>query len=117
MMNSIEALNKLYMACDNDLLYKQSGIMFPTELTKIIQQDLDRLETFNYITIQNVELREENTKLKEAIKIIINKGVNKLILKNTKIFAEYNTIIKHLEYFDELTQKEYKLLKEVFKNE
>lgn len=59
------------------------------------------------------ELREENTKLKNSIKIIINKGVNELFLKNTKIFTEYNKIVKHLEYFNELTQEEYELLKEV----
>lgn len=43
-MDSKKALDKLFMACDNDLLYEQSGIMFATELTNIIEQDLTQLE-------------------------------------------------------------------------
>ena len=62
-------------------------------------------------------LLKENIKLKEVIKIIITKGVNKLFLKNTKTSDDYNKIIKQLEYFDELTQEEYELLKEVLEND
>ena len=82
-MNSKEALNKLYMACDNDLLYEQSGIMFPSELTRIIEQSLDRLEKLEKEnqklknTILSLELdtcipklRQENNDLKKVIKIL-----------------------------------------------
>lgn len=64
-----------------------------------------------------LSLPSENSKLKEVIKIIITKGVNELFLKNTKTSDDYNKIIKQLEYFDELTQEEYELLKEVKENE
>ena len=43
-MNRKEALKKLYNACDNDLLYEQSGILYPNELIEIIEQDLDRFK-------------------------------------------------------------------------
>lgn len=43
-MNSKEALDKLFMVVDEELLYEQCGVIFATELTKVIEQDLDRLE-------------------------------------------------------------------------
>ena len=55
---------------------------------------------------------EENIKLKKVIEILKNKGVQESFLKNTKNVNEYNKAIKHLNYFDELTQEEYELLKE-----
>ena len=53
-------------------------------------------------------------KLKNAIKITINKDVCETLLKNTKTFDGYNQIIRQLGCFDELTQEEYELLKEIF---
>ena len=43
-MKSLEALNKLYMACDSELLYEQCGILFPAVLTDVIEQDLELLQ-------------------------------------------------------------------------
>ena len=43
-MTGKKALSKLCMACDDELLYEQSGIIFPNELYTIIEKDLDRLE-------------------------------------------------------------------------
>lgn len=74
-------------------------------------------ENAKFIILKSLEeLENENIKLKEVIKSIITKGVNELILKNTKTSDNYNKIIKQLEYFDELTQEEYELLKEVLEN-
>lgn len=52
-MTSKEALDKLVIACDNDLLYEQSGILYPNELIEIIEQDLDRLEKINEVWHKN----------------------------------------------------------------
>lgn len=134
-MNSREALEHICKTCDNKscpyIQYEKSRCIY----YGIVKQDLEKLEKLkkeNQVLREKVNhfknvknrtrrnykfVEKENTKLKKAIKIIINKGVNELLLKSTKIFAEYNKIVKHLEYFDELTQEEYELVKEVFGND
>lgn len=59
-------------------------------------------------------LDKENEKRKKVIDILKVKGVQESFLKNTKNVNEYNKAIKHLNYFDELIQEEYELLKEYF---
>ena len=63
-MNSKEALEILIYFV-NGTGNKEKNIYYKT-----IKQDLDRLETFDYIAEQNVELREENAKLKKVIEIL-----------------------------------------------
>lgn len=99
-MNSKEALAKLYMACDNELLYEQSGIIFINELITIIEKDLYRVE-----------------KLEKVIDIIKNKNVNlselyHLFKWNETTPTEYN---EGLGKDYKLTQEEYDLLKEYLK--
>lgn len=94
-MTGKEALDKLFMAVDEELLYEQSGYIFATELTKSIEQDLDRLK----------QLEKENQELKEAISIL--KLVSSLNCDKT-LETERN--------FLRLTQEEYELLKEVFES-
>lgn len=63
-MNSKEALDKLYMACDSELLYEQSGIISANELTTIIEQDLERLEKLEqakkliFVLLEQVPLKK-----------------------------------------------------------
>ena len=81
-----------------------------------IEKDLDRLETFDYIAEQNVELREENIKLKKAIEILEDKTIHFMFLKRTLDVETYN---KHSDTYnyDKLTEEQYNLLKEVLGNE
>ena len=63
-MNSKEFLDKLYDACDKELLYEQCGILDAYELFEGIKKDLDRLEEQqNYIQY----LYDENQKLNKFI--------------------------------------------------
>ena len=101
-MTSKEALDKLYMACDSELLYEQSGIISANELTTIIEQDLNRLE-----------------KLEMVIGILEDKGVDVGMLIHLMQCDNdepdyYNEGLKK-EY--QLTQEEYELLKGVFEND
>ena len=115
-MTSKEALNKLCISCDNELLYEQSGIIFINELINIIEKDLERLEQLE----DNIKIHKETIKmqhsqiekLEKVIAILKSKGVQEDFLKHTKNVNDYNKAIKHLNYFDELTQEEYELLKE-----
>lgn len=61
-MTSKEALEKISWRYVMDPSFQ--------EWCNTIEQDLDRLETFDYIAEQNVELREENLKLKQLIEKI-----------------------------------------------
>lgn len=131
-MNSKEALEKI-----KERLFLKENDYVKTFIPCIlkISQDLDRLETFDYITKQNVELREkvnhfknvknrmrrnckfyekENTKLKKIINILKIKRVSIHILLNTNSVGEYNFCVN---YDQLLTQEEYELLKEVLGNE
>lgn len=95
-MNSKEALDKLFMAVDEELLYEQCGVIFATELTKVIEQDLDRLE-----------------KLKKALDIL----KDKVYLKVKKYCKEdYENPYKlevEMDYSYDLIQEDYELLKDV----
>lgn len=135
-MTSKEALEELYnnLGCEEcqnvKCKYKQSTINDCDVWRNTVKQDLDRLEKLEEdvddllddkleLVIKNKQqdtligkLIEENSKLKKVIDILKNKGVQESFLKNTKNVNEYNKAIKHLNYFDELTQEEYDLLKE-----
>jgi hypothetical protein len=54
-LESKNALDKLFMACDSDLLYEQCGVMFPTELTEPIEKDLIRLKNIKQYLIKKLE--------------------------------------------------------------
>ena len=70
-MTSKEALKRLlkYVNINEADLITKYGYSASNDIEPI-KKDLKRLETFDYIATQNVELREENTKLKKAIKIL-----------------------------------------------
>lgn len=72
-----------------------------------ISKDLERLET----------LEEENAKLKQAIKILKNKNVNIKLLRISKSVDSYNCFVSGINFYKNLTQEEFELLKEVFGNE
>lgn len=119
-MNSKECLEKISWRYVMDPSFQ--------EWCNIVKQDLDRLEnlednikihkeTIKMQQNQIESLQSENTKLEKAIKIIVNKGIHVLFLKHTKTFDHYNKIVRHQEYYDELTQEEYELLKEVLGND
>lgn len=70
-MTSKEALDKLYMACDSDLLYEQSGIISANELTTIIEQDLDLLEELeDNIKIHKETIKMQHAQIEKLIKVI-----------------------------------------------
>lgn len=125
-MNSKEALDKLFMAVDEELLYEQCGVIFATELTKIVEQDLDRLE----------QLEKENQELRKAIKSW-NENGGKLIREKTKLNKALNILRTYVAVskrrnevngnydisciysfgsYKDITQGNYELLKEVLKN-
>lgn len=127
-MNSKKALSKLYMACDDELLYEQNGIMFPNELYTIIEKDLDRLEKLekenkvlrekvnHFKNIKNRYRRnekfveKENAKLKKTIEILKDK-LEITLYSHDEYFNP--PMINGTEIFKNLTQEEYELLKEV----
>ncbi len=84
-MNSKEALDKLFMAVDEELLYEQCGVIFATELTEVVEQNLDRLE-----------------KLEKALDIL-----KEVVSLNS------NMILETERQFLRLSKEEYELLKEV----
>lgn len=116
MYNSKEALE--------NLTYCVNGMESKEKYYKIIKQDLDRLEKLEK---ENKELRKsikswnenggnllkENTKLKKAIEILKNKTVVIVALKLSKDLNDYNRMTS----FENLTQEEYELLKEVLGND
>lgn len=93
-MTSKEALDKLCMACDDDLLYEQSGILFPNELIEIIEQDLEVLE----IIKKHFEIK--------VIDVLETKTIT--IMEKREPF----NIVAHI-----VTSKNYKLLKEALSND
>ena len=116
-MNSKEALGKLFMAVDEELLYEQSGYIFATELTKPIEQDLDRLEhlekkykkleeTFKKRAELCNEFAEYTRQYGKVLDFLMDKF--KLELKGNRLYFLYNN-----QYF-ELDKEEEKLMKEVF---
>lgn len=60
-MNSKECLEKLYDACDKDLLYEQYGLLDAYELFEIIKQDLDRVEMLEKALDKACELLADYT--------------------------------------------------------
>ena len=103
-MNSKEILNELRKEMDE---IKQKPLSKP-EVYMMSWNEKYQLDN------KLLCLQIENTKLKKIIKILITKSVNKLILSASKDVNHYNQLINILLYFDELTQEEYDLLKEVF---
>lgn len=118
-MNSLEAITELENKLDI------MGYAF--EETEIIKQDLEHLKKIeeNYyslnvlceeIEFENVILEKEKKKLKQAIDIIKIKKIDVFELKFSYSVIEYNIMARNSD-FDELTQEEYKLLKEVLGND
>lgn len=116
-MTSKECLEKLYDACDKDLLYEQCGILDAYELYEVIKQDLDRLEklednikihkeTIKMQQNQIESLQSENQKLENAIEIL--KEVCSLNCDKT---------LETERQFLKLSQEEYELLKKVLGGE
>ena len=100
-----------------NLTYCVNGMERKEKYYKIIKQDLDRLETFDYIAEQNVKLKEENNKLKEALDTLIRK----LDIRLTKT-ENYDTAETYYSVYNDnacevLYPEEYELLKEVLGNE
>lgn len=81
-----------------NLTYCVNGMESQEKYYKIVKQDLDRLE-----------------KLEKVIKILKDKEVNIKLLQN-KDFKFYTNML-YLYALSPLTEEEFKLLKEVFKNE
>ena len=95
-MTSKEALEKLYNAMDENLLYNQSGIVYPIDLYLTIEQDLEQLE-----------------KYKNAIELLKKYVGFKLVID--PVDSVRGITIKY-EYSD-ISKQEYALLKEVLENE
>ena len=57
---------------------------------------------------------EEKEKLEKVIEILKNKKVSIELLSKTKWVNQYNRVRHLFNYVNELTEEEYKLLKEVF---
>ena len=94
---------------------------------EVIEKELRRLENKNqtlkerlykvqYLEKENSNLFGENQKLKKALKILEDKTIHFPFLKRTRNVEIYN---KHSDTYnyDELTQEEYELLKEVLGND
>ena len=96
-MMSKEALDKLFKAVDEELLYEQCGVIFATELTKVIEKDLDRLE----------QLEKALDILKEKVYLKVKKYCKEDYENPYKLEVE-------MDYSYDLTQKDFELLKEVF---
>ena len=130
-MNSKEYLAQLEKTINTFEKNKlnEFGFSMSIEMAKDIlntfNQDLERLEVLERnsdkvikdsvkLINRNLELQQENEKLKKAIEIIIEKDVNIQILLNSFRFELglefYN---KHDFIYEQLTQQEYELLKEV----
>ena len=52
-----EALDKLYKAVDEELLYEQCGVIFATELIEVIEKEFEQLEK------ENQELKDDNSQM------------------------------------------------------
>ena len=87
-MNSKEALDRLLKYAN---LITQFGYSALNDIN-IIKQDLDRLETFDYITEQNVELIEENEELKSIIEELSEK-----IAKDSAEMSSMNSELRKLK--------------------
>ena len=119
-MNSKEALDKLYMAVDEELLYEQSGYIFATELTKVIEQDLERLEQLekeNQNLKEVMKNREEGTiELIKAIKILNDKFKFELGVSVVKEKYCYSLEFLFNNQYFSITKEQYELLKQVFES-
>lgn len=113
-MNSKECLERLFD--DYEYLieeYYPRSELIESQLNKTknnvnkIIQDLDKLE----------KLEKENAKLKKVIEVLCANNIHIRTLKLSKNVDEYNSQIEKYSYYDELEQKEFDLLKEVFGNE
>ena len=94
-MNSKEALEKLYNACDEELLEEMYDIIFPSQLETIICKDLIRLD-----------------KYKNAIQILRDNFPIRFLGYNKYGAKPYEIMINGLIVgFD---KEPYELLKEVF---
>lgn len=100
-----------------------------------IKKDLERLESleakfdayyelhkqlekgYDELSVDNEKLIQENRNLKKVIEILCANNIHIRTLKLSKNVDEYNSQIENYSYYDELTQEEYKLLKEWFGNE
>lgn len=105
-MNSLKALESI-VACISAMSFvpiKKIEEIYSKQLTTI-KKDLERLE----------KLEEENEKLKQALDIIKIKKIDVFELKFSYSVIEYNIMARNSD-FDELTQEEYELLKEVLEN-
>ena len=140
-MTSKEALDKLYMACDSNLLYEQCGILFPTTLTDIIEQDLERFKLieedyyslnkeYEWIEFENVKLKQENKELlvnknvaqgiaikyKKALDIFKSK-IELPLEDDFDVINKDNVHLYHLRVKALVNEEEYNLLKEVLEND
>ena len=115
-MKSKEALDKLYDACDDEVLY-ELGVISRYEVFGIIEKDLERLEKLEddklELVIKNkqqdmfiTKLIQENTKLKQAIEILKNYISVSSIGELYSFGASYR-----------LTERDFRLIKEVLHNE
>ena len=78
------------------------------ELHKQLEKGYDEL------SVDNDKLIQENRNLKKIIELIVNKCVNTLYIDISKDVKEYNGWVS--KYY-QLTQEEYKLVKEWLKND
>ena len=139
-MTSKEALDKLYTARDENLLYDQCGIIFSIDLFNIVKKDLERLEALEKeneklsieiddllddkieLVVKNKQqdmligkLIQENEKLKQAIDIIKDKFKFELGVSVVKEKYCYSLEFLFNNQYFSITKEEYELLKEVIK--
>lgn len=95
------------------------------ELFLKIKQDLERLEAsanvnkklridISNLNSSYLDISKENEKLKKALFITYMKTVDLELLKDCFELKDYND---RVNFFKELTQQEYELLKEVLEND
>ena len=131
-MNSKEALELAILEYEKYLETDENNQWVKNVLKglKETKQDLDRLEQLekeNQELVVNknvaqgiaIKLKEENAKLKQAFEILKDKNVDIYEFLESKNVVDYNNLTWSTYDFcgDELTEEEYKLLKEVLGNE
>lgn len=102
MSKELEALNRI----------DKNGV-FVSEEYNIVKSALERKDQ---LEIENAELKARNEKLEKALSIYKNKMVNSHFVKFYKSVKGYNANrLKTCYMYDELTEEEFYLLKEMLK--
>lgn len=116
-LDKLEKLKKLEKELKQTKLNFKNSQIHSKNAYKRLKEKYGKLEErHKECYARNFEVIIENTKLKKVIEILKYTNVNWVELKFSSNVTVYNTVVQNSD-FDELTQKEYELLKEVFEND